>query len=54
MLAEIRALIRHFGCGFVGNVFGGPDLAVGMGIAGAHHGPAVLEDLHVTNFRACP
>ncbi len=50
--AAIRALIGHFGRGFVGNVFCGPDLAVGMGIAGAHHGPAVLEDLHMTNFRA--
>src|SRR5580704_17572362 len=54
LLAEIRALIRYFGGGFVGNVFGRPDLAVGMGISGAHHGPAVLEDLHMMNFRACP
>ena len=26
---------------------GGPDLAVRMRIAGAHHGPAILKDLHV-------
>ena len=31
----------------VGDVLGGPDLAVGMRIAGAHHGAAVLEDLDV-------
>ena len=33
--------------GLVGDVLGGPDLAVRMGIAGAHHGAAVLEDLDV-------
>ena len=34
----------------VGNMLGGPDLAVGMRIAGAHHGAAVLEDLHVLDI----
>ena len=35
----------------VRDVLGGPDLAVGMGIAGAHHGAAVLEDLHMVDIR---
>ena len=35
--------------GLVGDVFGGPDLAVGMGVGGAHHGAAVLEDLDVVD-----
>src|ERR1700688_2914135 len=51
LLAEIRVLIRYFGCGFVGNVFSRPDLAVRMGVAGAHHRPTVLEDLYMANFR---
>ena len=28
---------------------GRPDLAMGMRIAGAHHGAAIFEDLHVVN-----
>src|SRR5205823_8699055 len=40
-LALARRLIR--------NVFGGPDLAVRVRIAGAHHLAAVLEYLHVTH-----
>src|SRR6185437_15492198 len=40
----------NFLSGFVGNVLGGPDLAVGVGIAGAHHGSAVLEDLNVAEI----
>ena len=44
--------LERFGLlgGLVGDVLGGPDLAVGMGIAGAHHGAAVLEDLHVVEL----
>ena len=30
-------------------MFGGPDLAVGVGVGGAHHGAAVLEDLDVVD-----
>lgn len=33
--------------GLVGDVFGGPDLAVGVGVAGSHHGSAIFEDLDV-------
>ncbi len=42
----------EFEGGLVGDVLGGPDLAVGMGVAGAHHGTAVFEDLHVLDFGA--
>ena len=35
----------------VRDVLCGPYLAVGMGIAGAHHCPAVLEDLHMVDIR---
>ncbi len=38
--------------GLVGDVLGGPDLAVGMGVTGAHHGAAVFEDLHVADIGA--
>jgi hypothetical protein len=34
----------------VGDVLGGPDLAVGVRVGGAHHGAAVFEDLHVTDI----
>jgi len=44
---EVLALGFGFGCGLFGDEAGGPDLAVWMGVAGAHHRAAVLEDLHV-------
>jgi len=44
---EMLALGRDLGDRLVGNKAAGPDLAVGMRIAGAHHRAAVLEDLHV-------
>ena len=52
VLGEIGELRGEFECGLVGDVLGGPDLAVGMGIAGAHHGAAVLEDLDVLDLGA--
>jgi hypothetical protein len=39
----------EFAAGLVGEEFGGPNLAVGMGIAGAHHGSAILKDLDVAD-----
>ena len=36
---------------FVGDGVVGPDLAVRMGVAGAHHGAAVFEDLDVVDER---
>ena len=44
---EVFALGPGFGGGLVGNEASGPDLAVGMGVACAHHGAAILEDLDV-------
>ena len=51
MQLVIGALVGQLRGRLVGNMFGGPDLAVGMGIAGPHHGAAILEYLHVTNLR---
>ncbi len=52
MFGEIGLLRSKFEGGLIGNVFGCPDLAVRMRIAGAHHGAAVLEDLDVLDFGA--
>lgn len=43
----------HFllSCDFGRQVLGGPDLPMRVGVAGAHHGPAVLEDLNVIDER---
>ena len=52
VLGVVGELGGEFEGGLVGDVFGGPDLAVGMGVAGAHHGAAVLEDLDVVDLGA--
>jgi hypothetical protein len=44
---EVVALGDGLGGGLVGNEISGPDLAVGVGVAGSHHGAAVLENLNV-------
>ncbi len=51
MQPVIGALVGQLRSRLVGNMFGGPDLAVGVRIAGPHHGAAILEYLHVTNLR---
>src|ERR1035438_6826887 len=45
--AEMFALGFGLGGRFVRHKARSPDLAVGMRVAGAHHRPAVLKDLHV-------
>ena len=52
VLGVIGELGGELDGGLVGDVFGGPDLAVGMGVAGAHHGAAVFEDLDVLDVGA--
>src|SRR6266550_923734 len=48
MLRRLVLLLRQlFLGGFIGQAGTGPDLTVRMGIAGAHHGPAILKDLNV-------
>ena len=47
---EVVALREELAGGKVGDVLGGPYLAVRVRIAGAHHGAAVLEDLHVLDL----
>ena len=49
VLLLVGLLRGEFEEGLVGDVLGGPDLAMGVGIGGAHHGAAVLEDLHVVD-----
>ena len=49
VLLVVRLLRGELAEGLVGDVFGGPDLAVGVRVAGAHHGAAVLEDLDVVD-----
>ena len=44
---QVFALGLGLGGRLVGHKVGGPDLAVRMRVAGAHHGSAVLKDLHV-------
>ena len=46
---EVGLLGFGFQGWFVGDVAGGPDLAVGVGVAGAHHGSAIFEDLDVVD-----
>ena len=50
MLGEVRELRWEFERGLVGDVFGGPDLAVRVWVAGAHHRAAILEDLDVLDL----
>jgi hypothetical protein len=56
-LLTVRGVIgelgRKFESGLVGDVLGGPDLPVGMGIAGTHHGASIFEDLDVLDVGAC-
>ncbi len=52
VFGEVVELGGELEGGLVGDVLGGPDLAVGMGVAGAHHGAAVLEDLDVLDVGA--
>ena len=52
VFGEIGELSSELDGGFIGDVLGGPDLAVGMGVAGAHHGAAVFEDLDVRDVGA--
>ena len=47
VLVVIGLLGGEFAERFVGDMFGGPDLAVGVRVGGSHHGAAVLEDLDV-------
>ena len=46
-VGQVIVLGLGLGGRFVGHKAGRPDLAVRMRVAGSHHGPAVLEDLHV-------
>jgi hypothetical protein len=49
MCGKVFGLCDEFSSRFAGDVLGGPYLAMRMGIAGAHHGTAVLKDLNVTD-----
>ena len=40
--------------GLIGQVCIGPDLTMGMGVAGAHHGSAIFEDLNVVDEGEIP
>ena len=51
MLRVVVQLMLGFACRLVRDVLGGPDLAVRMGIAGAHHGAAIFEDLYIADIR---
>src|SRR6266404_8355599 len=50
MRFQIFTLRDKLAGGLLGNGAGRPDLAVRMGVAGAHHFAAVFENLHVLNF----
>jgi len=49
VLIEVTGLRSALCCGLVGDVFGGPDLAVRVGIARAHHGSPILEYLDIAD-----
>ena len=49
VLVVVGLLGGEFAERLVGDVLGGPDLAVGVRVGGAHHGAAVLEDLDVVD-----
>ena len=51
MLVVISGLCDGLGCRLIRHVLGGPDLSVRMRVARAHHGAAILEDLHVADLR---
>ena len=50
MLLAIGQLVGHFGRRLVRNMFRGPDLAMRMRIACAHHGAAIFKNLHMLDF----
>jgi len=47
--AQVLALPDQFPRGLVGDVLGGPDLAVRVRIGAAHHSPFILKHLHIMN-----
>ena len=49
MLAQIVGLRRKFFRRFVGDVAGGPDLAVRVRVGAAHDRALVFKDLHVVD-----